>query len=56
MKSIKKFETKKIENMSNLEGGKRLLTRASGTNDRDRYNTRTGLYTTNTGLFDGPRD
>jgi len=54
MKSIKKFEDKKINNMANVEGGRRKLTKTMGS--RDRYNSNTGLYISNTGLFDGPRD
>jgi hypothetical protein len=55
MKSIKNFENKKIENMSNIQGGFfRKLTKTMGS--RDRVSRKTGRYTSNTGLFDGARD
>ena len=58
MKSIKKFEGKKIKNLSDLKAGARFRTDNPGSGDsyKDKYNERTGLYETRVGLFDGPRD
>jgi len=42
--------------MSNIEGGKKTKTENQTTGAKDKYNSKTGLYISNTGLFDGPRD
>lgn len=56
MKSIKNFEGKKVLNMSNIEGGQKIKTSNDVNGTKDKYDTKTGLYISNTGWFDGPRD
>lgn len=52
MKSIKNFEGSKVENMSSINGGGRVLTNGAY-KDKKKKN---GEFITRVGWFDGPRD
>jgi len=51
MKSIKNFEDKKIENMSNIQGGLSAVTKKSTFSNRDRYYIDGASLKTNSSWF-----